>query len=76
MGAEPLLPGLMKLFCTGAPLHPEEKAARSAEAHLSFLRTLRHRRNLGHSVLRPEDLTDRADSVGQPHSFAQIEIRR
>jgi acyl-coenzyme A synthetase/AMP-(fatty) acid ligase len=73
-GAEPLLPGLTKLFCTGAPLHPEEKRHAVKKLTPHFYERYGTAETLAISVLRPEDLTERADSVGQPHSFAQIEI--
>lgn len=69
-----LLPGLTTLFSTGAPLHAEEKrlAARKLTPH--FHERYGTAETLAISVLRPEDFTDRADSVGQPHSLAEIEI--
>jgi long-chain acyl-CoA synthetase len=73
-GSEPLLPGLAALYCMGAPLHPEEKrqAARmlTPNCHDRYGTS----ETLAISHLKPEDFADRAESVGQPHSLAEIEI--
>jgi len=73
-GPEPLLPGLATLFCTGAPLHAEEKrqAARRLSPH--FHERYGTAETLAISILRPGDFATRADSVGQPHSLAEITI--
>jgi acyl-coenzyme A synthetase/AMP-(fatty) acid ligase len=73
-GPEPLLPGLATLFCTGAPLHAEEKrqAARQLSPH--FHERYGTAETLAISILRPADFATRADSVGQPHSLAEITI--
>ncbi len=68
------MPRLTKLFCTGAPLYAEEKrqAARILSPH--FHERYGAAETLVISMLRPEDFADRADSVGQPHSLADISI--
>ena len=70
----PLLPGLAAMFCTGAPLHAQEKhqALRRLTPH--FHERYGTAETLAISVLRPSDMADRPDSVGQPHSLAEIEI--
>lgn len=73
-GNEPLLPGLTTLFCTGAPLHAEEKRRAARKLTPNFHERYGTAETLAISVLRPEDFADRADSVGQPHSLAVIEI--
>jgi acyl-coenzyme A synthetase/AMP-(fatty) acid ligase len=73
-GVEPLLPGLTKLFCTGAPLHPEEKRHAAQKLSPNFHERYGTAETLAISVLRPENLADKADSVGQPHSLVRIEI--
>jgi len=73
-GREPLLPRLATLFCTGAPLHAEEKrqAARRLSPH--FCERYGTAETLAISILRPGDFATRADSVGQPHSLAEITV--
>ena len=71
---EPVLPQLSKLFCTGAPLHAEEKRAAVRKLSPNFYERYGTAETLAISVLKPNDFIDRADSVGQPHSFAEIEI--
>jgi acyl-coenzyme A synthetase/AMP-(fatty) acid ligase len=73
-GAAPLLPDLTTLFSTGAPLHAEEKrqAARQLSPH--FCERYGTAETLAISILRPDDVADRPDSVGQPHSLAEIAI--
>jgi long-chain acyl-CoA synthetase len=73
-GNEPLFPNLATLFCTGAPLHAREKqlAARKLTAH--FQERYGTAETLAISVLRPEDFAERPDSVGQPHSLAEVEV--
>jgi acyl-coenzyme A synthetase/AMP-(fatty) acid ligase len=67
------LPGFAALFATGAPLHADEKraAARLLTPHFYDAYGTAEIGLL--TLLRPEDLAERADSVGQPHSLAQIE---
>jgi len=73
-GDGPLLPGVQRFFVTGAPLHPQEKcdAARRLTPH--FYEKYGSTETSTMTMLRPEDLAKRADSVGRPHSLAQIEI--
>jgi long-chain acyl-CoA synthetase len=72
--AKPVLPNLALLFCSGAPLHADEK--RDAARRL----TPRFHEEYGAAeigcltVLRPSDLAQRAESVGQPHSLVEIEV--
>lgn len=73
-GDAPLLPALSAFFCTGAPLHPEEKRQAVRGLSPQFHERYGTAETLAISVLRPIDLADRADSVGQPHSLAEIEI--
>jgi acyl-coenzyme A synthetase/AMP-(fatty) acid ligase len=73
-GNEPLLPGLTTLFCTGAPLHAEEKRQAARKLTPNFHQRYGTAETLAISVLRPENLADRADSVGQPHSLLEVEI--
>jgi acyl-coenzyme A synthetase/AMP-(fatty) acid ligase len=69
-----LLPGSTAFFCTGAPLHPEEKRQAARRLTPLFHERYGTAETLAISVLRPKDLADRSDSVGQPHSLAEIEI--
>jgi long-chain acyl-CoA synthetase len=73
-GTEPLLPGLATLFSTGAPLHAEEKRLAARKLTPNFRERYGTAETLPLSALRSEDFADRADSVGQPHSLAEIEI--
>lgn len=73
-GDGPLLPGLTTLFCTGAPLFAEEKRRALRKLTPNFCERYGTAETLAISVLRPEDFAGRADSVGQPHSLAEIEI--
>jgi long-chain acyl-CoA synthetase len=73
-GSKPMLPGLAKFFCTGAPLHAEEKREAARRLSPSFHERYGTAETLAISVLRPEDLAERADSVGHPHSLVEIEI--
>jgi acyl-coenzyme A synthetase/AMP-(fatty) acid ligase len=68
------LHALEKLFCTGAPLHPEEKREALRKLTPRFHERYGTAETMAISILRPSDIADRADSVGQPHSLAQIEI--
>jgi acyl-coenzyme A synthetase/AMP-(fatty) acid ligase len=73
-GPEPLLPGLAKLFSTGAPLHAEEKREVARRLTPHFHERYGTAETLAISILRPSDFAERADSVGQPHSLAEIAI--
>jgi len=73
-GPEPLLPGLATLFCTGAPLHAEEKRRAARKLSPQFHERYGTAETLAISILRPGDFATRADSVGQPHSLAEITI--
>jgi long-chain acyl-CoA synthetase len=71
---EPMLPQLSKLFCTGAPLYPEEKRAAVRKLSANFHERYGTAETLAISILKPGDFVERAESVGQPHSLAEIEI--
>ncbi len=73
-GDEALLPRLAMFFSTGAPLQAEEKrrAARKLTPH--FHERYGAAETLAISILRPADLDERGESVGQPHSLAEIEV--
>jgi acyl-coenzyme A synthetase/AMP-(fatty) acid ligase len=73
-GDTPLLPGMTALFCTGAPLHPEEKRQALRKLTPNFHERYGTAETLVIAVLRPGDFADRAESVGQPHSLAEIEV--
>jgi long-chain acyl-CoA synthetase len=73
-GAEPLLPDMTALFCTGAPLHPEEKRRAARRLTPGFHERYGTAETLALSVLRPADFADRADSVGQPHSLVEVDV--
>jgi long-chain acyl-CoA synthetase len=73
-GREPLLPGLSKLFCGGAPLHAVEKREAVRKLTPNFHERYGTAETLLISLLRPEDFAHKADSVGQPHSLAEIEV--
>lgn len=69
-----LLPGLSALFCIGAPLHAPEKLEALRHLTPNFHERYGTAETMAISVLRPGDFHDRADSVGQPHSLAEIQI--
>ena len=70
----PLLPELDLLFSTGAPLYPEEKRQAARKLTPNFHERYGTAETLAISVLRPEDFDTRPDSVGQPHSLAEIQV--
>jgi acyl-coenzyme A synthetase/AMP-(fatty) acid ligase len=73
-GETPLLPGLTAMFCSGAPLHAEEKRQALRRLTPNFHERYGTAETLAISVLRPADFAERPDSVGLPHSLAEIEI--
>lgn len=73
-GPDPKLPGLATLFCTGAPLHAEEKRQAASRLSPHFHERYGTAETLAISILRPGDFATRADSVGLPHSLAEITI--
>ena len=73
-GDGPLFPPSMTFFCIGAPLHPEEKRQALRRLTPLFCERYGTAETLAISALRPNDLADRAASVGQPHSLAEIDI--
>lgn len=68
------LPEAMALFCAGAPLHAEEKRAALRRLTPNFQERYGTAETLAIAVLRPGDIAERAASVGQPHSLAEIEV--
>jgi acyl-coenzyme A synthetase/AMP-(fatty) acid ligase len=70
----PLLPGMSAFSCTGGPLHPEEKHQAFRQLTPSFHERYGTAETQVIAALRPRDFAARADSVGQPHSLAEIEI--
>lgn len=73
-GKAALMPGLAALFCSGAPLHADEKRQAVRALTPNFNERYGTAETLAISVLRPDDFADHADSVGRPHSLVQIEI--
>jgi acyl-coenzyme A synthetase/AMP-(fatty) acid ligase len=73
-GGKPLLPGFGALFATGAPLHAEEKRQAAALLTPNFYDAYGTAEMGLLTLLRPQDLAERPDSVGQPHSLAEIEV--
>jgi acyl-coenzyme A synthetase/AMP-(fatty) acid ligase len=73
-GGDPLFPGIAALFCTGAPLHAEEKREAWRRVTPSFHERYGTAETLAIAVLRPGDIAERANSVGQPHSLTEIEV--
>ena len=70
----PLLPGLAALFCSGAPIYPEEKRAALRYLSPHFQERYGTSETLAIAVLRPENFADRIDSVGQPHALISVEV--
>jgi non-ribosomal peptide synthetase component E (peptide arylation enzyme) len=70
----PLLPGLTAMFCTGAPLYADEKRRAVRQLTPTFHERYGTSETLAIAVLRPGDIAERADSVGQPHSLGEVEI--
>lgn len=70
----PALQSLERLFCTGAPLHPEEKREALRKLSPKFHERYGTAETLAVSVLRPEHIAEKAASVGQPHSLIEVEI--
>jgi acyl-coenzyme A synthetase/AMP-(fatty) acid ligase len=73
-GVEPLLPGLTVLFCTGAPLHADEKRTAVMALTPGFCERYGTAETLAISVLKPGDFSERISSVGQSHSLIEIDI--
>ena len=68
------IPAGMTLFCTGAPLHAEEKGEALRRLTPNFHERYGAAEILVVTVLRPADIAEHAASVGRPHSFAEIEV--
>jgi len=73
-GETPLLPNLALLFSTGAPLFAEEKRQAARRLSRNFHERYGTAETMAISTLRPTDFADRPDSVGQPHSLAEIDV--
>jgi acyl-coenzyme A synthetase/AMP-(fatty) acid ligase len=73
-GDQPLLPKLVSLFSTGAPLYAEEKRQAARKLTPNFHEEYGAAEIGCLTVLRPAALASRADSVGQPHSLVEIEV--
>jgi long-chain acyl-CoA synthetase len=71
---EPLLPCLEALFSIGAPLYAPEKLQALRALTPRFHERYGTAETLAISVLRPQDMLVRPDSVGQPHSLAQVQV--
>ena len=72
--AYPALRSLHRLFCTGAPLYPEEKHEALRRLSPMFFERYGTAETLAISVLRPEEVPIKAASVGRPHSHVRVEI--
>ena len=70
----PFLSGLTTFFSGGAPLQAEEKRQALHKLNPNFHERYATAETLGIAVLRPRDILERAESVGQPHSLAEIEV--
>ena len=72
-GSAALLPGMEALLCTGAPLFPDEKRAAARKLTPNFYDQYGTAAIGGISMLRPSDIAERAESVGQPHPLVELE---
>jgi long-chain acyl-CoA synthetase len=73
-GDEPLLPGLAILMAGGAPLFAEEKRAALRKLSPNFCEGYGTTETNTISLLRSEDIDRHANSVGRPHSLAEIQV--
>jgi len=73
-GTAPLLPTLDLLVSAGAPLLMDEKRALLRKVTPTFHEAYGTAMTGILSVLRPQDMAERGDSVGQPHSMVELEI--
>jgi long-chain acyl-CoA synthetase len=73
-GNEPLLPGLARLTCVGAPLFPDEKRAACRRVSPEFCDMYGTTETNPISLLRSSDIESRAHSVGQPNSLAEVRV--
>ena len=73
-GEEPLLPGLARLTSVGAPLFAEEKRAALRKLSANSCEMYGTAETNAISLLRSEDIDTHANSVGQPHSLAEIQV--
>ena len=72
-GSALLLGGMDALLCTGAPLFPDEKREAARKLTPNFYDQYGTAAIGGISMLRPRDIAERAESVGQPHPLVEIE---
>jgi len=73
-GDEPLLPDLAVLMTGGAPLFADEKRAALRKLSPNFCEGYGTTETNTISLLRSEDIDLHAESVGQPHSLAEVQI--
>src|SRR5947207_7771388 len=73
-GDEPLLPGLARLTSVGAPLFQEEKRATIRGVSRNFCDMYGTTETNPISLLRSGDIDSHAESVGQPHSLAEVQV--
>jgi acyl-coenzyme A synthetase/AMP-(fatty) acid ligase len=73
-GGEPLLPELARLTSVGAPLFAEEKRAALRKLSRNFCEMYGTAETNAISLLRSDDVDTHADSVGQPHSLAEVQV--
>jgi len=71
---EPLFPEKPFLICGGAPLFAEEKRDALRKLTSSFHEIYGSAASGPMTVLRPEDITDHAASIGRPFSLVDIEV--
>ena len=69
---QPLLPELGLLMCSGAPLFADEKRAAVRNLTPNFYDVYAASALGPISVLRPDDISERADSVGRPFPLSQV----
>jgi long-chain acyl-CoA synthetase len=73
-GEKPVLPNLVSFFSSGAPLYADEKREASRTLTPMFHEEYGAAEIGCLTVLRPPDLAERAESVGQPHSLIEVEV--
>ena len=71
---EPLLPDLAILMSGGAPLFAEEKRAALRKLSPNFCEGYGTSETNTISLLRSVDMDSHPDSVGQPHSLAEVQV--
>jgi len=73
-GSGHLLRGMDALLCTGAPMFPDEKREAARKLTPNFYDQYGTAAIGGISMLRPSDIAEQAESVGQPHPLVEIEM--